>query len=197
MENKIQNLLDFFEDHIELSESEKTFISENLQIEKFEKNDFLLKQGQISKRFFFILEGSVRLFYNTKKEEKTAFFYFENSFASSYESYTKQIPAKHNLQALEETEVVVITIENAFGLLNLSPKFEFLARVMMEEELSIYQDIIYSFVAQSAEERYLDLQQRNPDWLQRIPQYQIATFLGVSPETLSRIRQRIRSKDLS
>ena len=79
-------------------------------------------------------------------------------------------------------------------MLELFPKFDFLARVMMEEELIVCQDIISSFITLNAEKRYLKLLEKNDQALQRIPQYHLATFLGVTPETLSRIRKRIHNR---
>lgn len=197
MELEIKPLVDFFKKHTELTIDEIKFLECEIPVIKQEKNNLILKEGQVSREFYFIIEGSIRLFYNTEKEEKTAFFYFKDMFVSSYESFTKQTPSKHNLETLEETKLAVINVELAQKILMLSPKFEFLARVMMEEELRTYQEIIYSFVAQNTEERYIELQKKNSDLLQKIPQYQLATFLGVSAETLSRIRRRIKEKGIS
>ena len=115
-------------------------------------------------------------------------------FVSSYESFTKQIPSKHNLQTIEESIIAIISFEIAYKLLELFPKFDFLARIMMEEELIVCQEIISSFVTKNAENRYLKLLEENNNLLQRIPQHQLATFIGITPETLSRIRKRIYSK---
>lgn len=130
-------------------------------------------------------------------EEKTTFFYIENQFVSSYESFTKQTPAKHSLECTEDCKLVVITQEGAMGLLTHSNKFESLARTIMEEELGIYQSIVASFITLSPEQRYLDLIKNRPDLIQRIPQYQLATYLGVNAESLSRIKKRIAKKELS
>jgi CRP-like cAMP-binding protein len=83
------------------------------------------------------------------------------------------------------------SVENFIGF---SSKFAILAKIMMEEEMIAYQQIVSSFVTQSAEERYKDFLKTQPNLIKRIPQHQIATFLGVSPETLSRIRNRIMKR---
>lgn len=193
----IHELINYLQEHIELEEKEVVLFQELIPVRTVKKNTFLLEEGNVSKEFFFILKGGVRLFYLTDTIEKTAFFYFEKQFVSSYESFTKKIPAKHNLQTTEDTTIAVISAEAAYKLLNTHPKFEILARVMMEEELIIYQEIISSFVTMNAEQRYVGLLDSNPKILQRIPLHQLATYLGVSPETLSRIRKRITSKSTS
>jgi len=189
----IEGLIKYFEKYVFLDKTEIDFIRENILVKEVDKNCLLLSEGEVSKEFYFVLNGCIRLFYKSNFEEKTAFFYFENAFVSSYESFTKQIPAKHNLQSTERSTLAVISFEVAYKLIDLFPKFEFLARMMMEEELIVYQDIISSFITLNAEQRYLKLLDSNNQVLQRIPQHQLATYLGVAPETLSRIRKKIVS----
>ena len=186
----IEALLTFFEQYTSLTEDEKNYINAHIPIKEIQKDELLLAEGEVSKAFYFIIKIE-------KIKNEHVSVYFENMFVSSYESFTKQTPSKHYLQAIENTSVAVISHEVAYKLLELFPRFEFLARVMMEEELIVYQEIIASFITLNAEKRYLKLVQTNPELLQRIPQYQLATFLGVTPETLSRIRKRIISKDIS
>ena len=188
-----EGLIDFLNTYVELEKEEVKFIEDHVPVHDFKKGDFLLKTGEVSGEFYFILEGSARLYYDVGIEERTAFFYFENEFVSSYESFTQQIPAKHNLQCLEDTRVAEISIETSMVLLERFPNFEFLARVLMEKELSICQDIIAAFITLSPEERYLQLMDKNPELIERIPQYYLASYIGVRPESLSRIRKRIVS----
>lgn len=193
----IDALIHYFEKYTTLENTERDFLMENIPVKQVAKQHLLLSEGEISRAFFFIIKGGVRMFYTNGIVEKTAFFYFENSFVSSYESFTKQVPAKHSLETIEDSTIAFITHELAYKLVCCYPKFEFLARVMMEEELIVYQDIISSFVTLSAEERYVKLLESNQQLLSRIPQYQLATYLGVAPETLSRIRKRIVTKTVS
>ncbi len=137
------------------------------------------------------------MYYIVDGEEKTTFFYTENQFVSSYESYTKQIPASHSLECVADCELIIITQEGAMKLLSHSKNFDSLARTIMEDELAIYQKIVASFITLSPEERYQELIKNSPELVQRIPQYQLATYLGVNAESLSRIKKRIAEKELS
>lgn len=190
----INSLISFLKNYSELTDEEVAFLSANLESKQYNKDDILLKENEVSNAFFFVVSGCIRLYYMVDGEEKTAFFYTENKFVSSYESFTKQIPSTHYLQAVENSELVVISFENAYALLEKYPKFEFLARVMMEEELSTYQKIISTFITLSPEQRYLHLLKNQPELLQRIPQQHLATYVGVKAESLSRIKNRIFGK---
>ena len=171
----MEELIRFLESIAPIGEEERVFLIDNLRQGSFRKGDLLLEQGTISNTFYFVVKGGVRLFYTTGIEERTAFFYFE----SEYESFTQQIPSKHGFQCVEDTDVIEITMEQSAALLTRFPHFEFLARVMMEKELSTYQAIIASFIMLSPKERYLKLRKENPEVLERIPQYYLATYIGV------------------
>ena len=181
----------YIEQFVSFDTDDLTFIRENLPIKLFKKGEYLLREGQISNKFFFNIDGCVRLFYLAKGLDKTAYFYTENQFISSYESYVKQIPSKQNFQAIEDTHVVVIALEKANELLERSSKFEVLARIAMEEEMIHYQQLIASFITHNPKERYLALLSNHAELFQRIPQHYIASYLGVTPESLSRIKKKI------
>ena len=192
-----RSLIQHLEQQVSLTEEERLFLAHQIPEKEIPKHTLLLSEDQISQAFYFVVKGCVRMYYLVDGVEKTTFFYTEGAFVSSYKSFTQQVPAPHFLQAVEDTFLSVISIESAHQLLQLFPRFEFLARIAMESELSVYQDMIASFVTLNAEQRYLKLLETQPDLLQRIPQHFIATYLGVSPETLSRIRKRIHQKSLS
>lgn len=186
-----------FQDFIErlasfmtLTHEEIELLRDKVPIRTYQKGEYLIKAGEISKSFFFNASGFVRLFYLLNGEEKTAYFYGEGSFISAYSSFLKQEPCSFFLQAAEETQVVVISVEASEAILTYSPKFEKLARIAMEEEMVSLQEIIASLITLSPEKRYLELLKRNPEVFQKVPQVQIASFLGVKPESLSRIKKR-------
>ena len=100
-------------------------------------------------------------------------------------------------QAMEETEIYILNKSSIEELLRIHPKFEILARIATENELITYQRMVASFITKSAEQRYVELLNTQKELFQRVPQQYIASFLGVSPETLSRIKSRVLKKGIS
>ena len=186
----LDQFLDFLHSFVALNSKDRELVRQVLQIKNYKKGSFLLAEGEISTAFFFNLKGLIRLFYNRTNGEKTAYFYPENTFISAYESFTRQKPSKLNFQAMAETTVVVISAQAAQTLLAHDPKFDMIARVIMEEEMIAHQRIIESLLTLSPEERYFQLLDENPDIFQRVSQHYIASYIGVAPESLSRIKKR-------
>ncbi len=176
------------------NEKEIQLLQNAVEKKIYHKNEIIFKEGKISDEIYFITKGCVRLFYNVEGNDKTAFFYTEGQFVCAGESYTFNIPAIENYQAVEETEIFVFTRTKINILLKEIPKFEVIARIATENELITCQKVIASFVTKSAEQRYIDLLDTQGELFQRVPQQYIASFLGVSPETLSRIKARVFNK---
>lgn len=190
----LDNFIKHIGKNIQLNEEDIELLHAVLQIKHFKKKEFLLREGEISKAFFFNLQGLIRLFYLNDGEEKTAYFYPEKTFVSAYSSFVNQKPASLNLQAATEVVVVEISIAASEKLLHYSGKFDVMARIAMEEELINHQAIIASLLCLKPADRYLHLLNANPTLFQQIPQRFIASYLGVKPESLSRIKKRIFDK---
>jgi CRP-like cAMP-binding protein len=180
-----------------LSEQEIQLLRNAVDKKVYNKNEIIFTEGNVSDEIYFVTKGCVRLFYNVDGTDKTAFFYTEGQFICAGESYTYNIPASENYQAVEQTEIFVFTKSKIDVLLKEIPKFEIIARIATENELITCQKVIASFVTKSAEERYIDLLETQGELFQRVPQQYIASFLGVSPETLSRIKTRVFNKNRS
>ncbi|MDQ1773026.1 cyclic nucleotide-binding domain-containing protein [Labilibaculum sp. A4] len=190
----MEYLIRHIEDYAKLSEYEKENMLLFVKKRHFEKNEIIFSEGKIANEIYFVTKGCVRLFYNVDGKDRTAFFYTDGQFICAGESYTYNVPARENYQAIEKTEIYVFDKTNIEKLLEVSSKFELIARIATENELIVCQRIIASFVTKSAEERYIELLETNGELFQRVPQQYIASFLGVSPETLSRIKKRVLSK---
>lgn len=187
----MNQLLTYLQQYISLSNKEVAFLKQNLIIKEHPKNELLFQEGSIARTIYFVSKGLVRLFYTVNGIEKTAFFYTTGKFICAGESFTYGTPARENYQTLEASTIVHLDKNNIEQLLVQLPQLEIIGRMAVEDELITAQKIIASFVTQSPTERYLDLLDKHGELFQRAPQQYIASYLGVSPETLSRIKKRI------
>jgi len=180
-----------FSDAAAFTEEEVEAALEFISIESYKKGDHLLREGDISAKSYSIISGCVRQYYLVDGDEKTTFFYTENQSIFSPNNISERIPAKYYLSCVEYTTVSVITLENQAEMYKRFPILESMSRQALNEELNNYQEMLSTYITTSPEERYLNLLKFRPELLNRVPQYQLASYLGVTPESLSRIRKRI------
>ena len=192
MQNEIADLIARF---LPLSDEERETIASSIPIKSFKKGSILLREGQISRESYFNIEGIVRKYYIIEGEERTTAFYLEEEAINSLQSYNLKIPANHYLECVEDCRLAVLTFEMEQELFKKVNGFESLCRVSIEEELGAQQEKLARFMTSTPEERYLNLMKRQPALLQRVPQYYLASYLGVKPESLSRIRKRLSQKN--
>lgn len=185
---------DLFTNSSELSEEEAAIINACISIETFPKGAVLLKEGQVCRTGYFIIEGLVRAYRLIDGDERTTDFYEEGSAVISLQSYLNGTPADHRLECLEDTTLTVLTKENETELLRRYPPFADLCRMGIEQEFGAAQQRAASYMTSTAEERYLQLLDERPGLVQRVPQYQLASYLGIKPESLSRIRRRLAKR---
>lgn len=164
---------------------------ELIEIKTFKKGEHLLREGDVFAKSYSIVSGCVRQFYLVDGEEKTTFFYTEGQSIFALNNASERIPSKYYLSCVEYTTVSIITLENQNKMYNRFPILESMSRVALVEELNNYQEMLSTYITTSPEERYLNLLKFRPELLNRVPQYQLASYLGVTPESLSRIRKRI------
>ncbi|OHX64557.1 Crp/Fnr family transcriptional regulator [Flammeovirga pacifica] len=188
-------MLDKFRQLIEkyasISEEEAKFAVNHFPVEKHDKNEVFFKEGSIAKTVYFVIEGCVRIFYNVDGNEKTAFFFTEGKFFCANESFLNNTPARENFQALENTTIMSFPKSFDVAQMEKFPNFEMIEKYALIDELITNNRIIESFVTKSPEERYIDLLKTNKALFQRVHQQYIVSYLGISPESLSRIRKRI------
>lgn len=177
-----------------LTDAEWEIFSQNIGFESYKKKHHFLEAGKVGNYFGFILKGSVRYYFVKDGIELTGYFNYENEFIGAYKSFLTGCVAINNIQALEDTEVILIS-KSDMDLMLLNPliaiKIERLGRLMAEYIVVCYEDRANSFVTQTPEERYLQLMKTGKDILQKVPQHYIANYLGITPVSLSRIRNRI------
>ncbi len=177
-----------------LSKQEKQEIADNLIVQTFKKGTLLLHEGNIASKCYFILKGCVRQYHLIDGEEKTTAFFTEEQAVVSFTSYSLQIPSSHYWSCVEDTTAMVGHLDREQEMYQQFPKLITITREMMEKDFGETQEAFATFIASSPEERYLHLLKNRPDLLHRVPQHQIASYLGVKPESLSRIRKRISLK---
>jgi CRP-like cAMP-binding protein len=177
-----------------LSDKEIRAIEASLLIKIFPKGAILLEAGQIASEAYFVLEGCVRQYYVVAGDERITNFFTEGMWIVAPESMSGGVPVRHYLSTCEETRLVVGTAEREQALYKQFPRFESISRKIMETMLGAQQAQTASYHTDTPEERYKQLLEHRPDILQRVPQYQIASYIGVQPESLSRIRKRLAEK---
>ena len=187
-------LFDFISKYISLTEEEKNAILSFDIFRSVKKGTILLKEGQKSKNSYFVLKGCIRTYYVLDSEEKTTAFYTEMEALTPPCVITKT-PSEYYVSCIEDTILTVTSSDMEIDMNGKFPKFETLCRILSEENLAKQQMNFDEFKTSSPEQRYLNLLQKRPDLIQRVPQYQLASYLGIKPESLSRLRARITEKN--
>ncbi|MCY1233172.1 Cyclic nucleotide-binding domain protein [compost metagenome] len=155
------------------------------------KNDFFLQSTEINRRLGFLCKGLVRYFVCKNDEESTLEFTKEGEFIADYGSFLSKEPSLQNIQALEDCELLVIEYEELQKLYKVSRNANLLGRVIIEHRFIIMVNQLLTVHRYTPENRYRYFLEHYKDLVQRIPQYIIASFVGVKPQSLSRIRKRI------
>lgn len=168
----------------ELNEALPCFQSESLQ-----KGQYFVKSGRIADRIGFVNQGLLRSFYNIKGKETTTFFQLPGTLASALASFLQMKPALENIQAMEDSELIIIQRKDLLRLYNESWKWQQVGRVITENYYVLMEKRLIALQTLTAQERYKMFLQDYPELLNTVPLYYIASFLGISPETLSRIRK--------
>jgi CRP-like cAMP-binding protein len=187
-------LVNYFSKISQLSADEKKAIADSMVTRDFKKGTFLLREGQLSVDTYFILQGCIREFIVSDGDEKTTNFFTEEQWLISLNNFRPNNPTIHNWVCVEDTTLVVGNEEKAQAIFKKFPRFETISRVVMEAAFSEQVNVLTSYLTDSPEQRYLKLLKARPALFQRVPQYQIASYIGVKPESLSRIRKRVLQK---
>ena len=171
---------------------EELKIVRNVTIErKLRKHQYLLQEGDVSNYNSFVAKGCMRL-YRIGKDgtEHILKFAIENWWISDYESYNSGLPAKGNIDAIEDSELLLIKKQDFDVLVNTIIKFQQFIERLETRSFDASQNRIMSNISETAEEKYINFIKSYPQMSNRVPLHMIASFLGVSRETLSRVRQQ-------
>ncbi len=192
-----QILKQYCQQFVSLNADELALIDSYFVTVSIQRHAFLLQEGHICDFIAFVNEGLIRHFHTKDGEERTCDFSFQNRFLTDFTSFTNRVPSIYSLQALQETTLLIIKKENLLRLYQECPKYETFGRLMAEGVAQRATEIAMSLSSQKPEERYKALLQNHPDLFQKVQQKYIANFLGISPESLSRIRRRVALQEKS
>lgn len=182
---------DFIKSKIAVEESDLQAILSKFKVKSVKKGQLILKRGQVAYQYFYIKSGALRFFYGESDKQLTAWIVFQNEFFTEISSLNPQKPTRFNIEAIENTELIYIDKPEMEKLYKQFPAWQELGRITWEAMAVRMIDQIISFQTLSAEERYLEFM-ANSELLQRVPVKQIASYLGITPNALSRIRKNIR-----
>jgi len=184
----MEQLINYIEQIVKLDNAAKTALHELAGIEHFAKNEYILEPGQRCNKIWFLKQGMVRKFYLHDGKEKTVWINTENQIFTSLQSYAQRHPADEYLQASEDCEVISISRENSEKLIRF-PAFVTFTNSLMEREFSNIDKNTKALNSSDARGKYEYLKQIAPEMTKRAKLGHIASLLGISQETLSRIRK--------
>lgn len=187
-------LFDFISKYISLTEDEKNVLISLDLFHSVKKGTILLSEGQKTNESFFVLKGCIRTYYIVDGEEKTTAFYTEMDALTPPCVVTKT-PSEYYISCVEDTILTISNSDMEVEVNSKFPKFEIMCRILSEQLLAKKQIDFDGFKTSSPEQRYLNLSQSRPDLIQRVPQHQLASYLGITPQSLSRLRARITKEN--
>ncbi len=178
-------------DYIPLNENDQEIVRELFVLEYFNKNEIILKEGNYCQKLYFIATGIIRFSLLMDGIDRTFVFREEGSFCSDLESFLKKSPSKYTISAIEPTTILSITYENLQVFYNEVTYGERFGRFNIEQIFLGVVNHLATFYTESPEQRYVRFCKQHKDFLQRIPQHLIASYIGVSPQALCRIKKRL------
>ena len=181
--------------HTQISDENLEKFSNAFTLQKVAKKEFLLKEGEICQFEGFVTGGCFKVFHSDQDgTEHTLYFAIEDWWVADVDSFTNSKPSQLNIQALENSEVLLISKQNKEKLYQEIPEIEKLFRIMSQKNLVALQRRMIDNLSKTADQRYLDFLAKYPKITQRLSNIQIAAYLGVSPEFVSKIRRKITKK---
>ena len=190
--DKIQPLIDYINRVVSLTEEEEHILRSIITVRKLLKGQYFLQQGDVCKFSGFLVKGCTKTFYvDDEGQEHVVMFSIEDWWTSDMGSFITQKPADFNVQCLENTELIQFSFEDQEQMMREIPKLERFFRIIIERAFVASQKRIVRNMSMSAKDRYLIFRKEYPLIEQRIPQYLIASYLGITKEFLSKIKSQL------
>lgn len=197
---KINPLIEYISQFVELTNQDISILSKNLKYRKYLKGQYIEQQGDICKYETFIVKGCAKKFHIDNKGQKHIIKFsvesslatdFESAWAADLESFFKQTPTDYNVKCLQDTEVIQYSLESLHLFFDEIPKFEHMYRVVVQDAYIASQKRILRNLSMPALERYEKFIELYPNIEQLVPQYMIASYLGITKQFLSKIKKEI------
>lgn len=189
---EIESLLKYINRYIDLSEQEISILSEHVKIRDYLKGQFIVQQGDVCKYETYVISGCAKTFFiDQEGNEHVVMFAIENWWTADLGSFLTQQPADYNVQCLEKTKVAQFSLESLELLYAQIPKLERFFRIIIQNAFVASQKRVVRNLSLPAKERYLIFRKQYPDIEQRVPQYLIASYLGITKQFLSKIRAEL------
>jgi CRP-like cAMP-binding protein len=176
---------------VDFTEEELFLFMQRLKPVSLKKYGFYLSEGQVCKSMVIVYKGGMRVFTRNEKGDHTLGFAFEGEWIGDYESFLLQAPSESFIEALEDCELFTLSYADMQALYLHSQRFERFGRIIAENLFVGAERSKRNLMVQSAEDRYLYLVNNNPQIIERLPQHLIASYLGIQPQSLSRIRAKV------
>ena len=190
-------LLNYFSEYIDLNKEEQDFLISKVRYQKYLKGQYILQQGDICRYSNFIVSGCVKMTYiDSSGHEHIVLFGIKDWWVSDLGSFIDQVPADYNIQCIEPTEVIQFTKQNEEELMDKLPQVERLFHKKVQKAFVSAQRRIILNLSLTAKERYLLFKKQYPSIEQRIPQYMIASYLGITKEFFSKLKKELVSENL-
>lgn len=185
-------LRQFIENNTHLSEKEMLEVMDQLVVETHKKGTVLLRQGDVSDKCYVVLKGCVRQYaIDDDGRETTYNFFLEGQSVVLFKSYKQRLPSDYSLACVEDSMLIVGSLDTEETMYDQFPVLKNITRAIMEQDFGQAQDDTAMLMGAPPEERYLRLLEKRPGLVKRVPQHQLASYLGMTPESLSRIKKRI------
>jgi CRP-like cAMP-binding protein len=188
----MNGLINFFEKIHPLPGSLLEYLQSNIKEREFPRKTLLLKEGKTSKEIHFIVKGLARAFYFKNDTDITSRMMRENELILTVSSFFRQQPSLENIELVEDSILISLNHDQFQDIQKQFPPFNYITRIIMEHYYIVHEEHDYAMKMKTARDRYEQLLQTDPQIFQRLPLKHIASYLGMKPETLSRIRSRIR-----
>lgn len=184
-------LLSHIENKVDITDEQKKQVQSFFTLKKLRKKQYLLQEGDLCKSLSFVSKGLLKSYFlDEKGNEHINMFAFEGWWISDFNSFINKDQSVLNIDALEDTEVLMITLENYEKMMLEIPVMDRYFRILYQNSLVTKDYRLIVSNSYTAEEKYLQLARKNPEMIKRVPHNLIASYLGLAPETVSRIRKK-------